>query len=53
MNKTVKEGLALVEELEPLVADAPAEVVVCPPYTALYAVGQALHEAVKCLFAAR
>jgi triosephosphate isomerase len=28
--------------LKPLVADASAEVVVCPPYTALYAVGQAL-----------
>jgi triosephosphate isomerase len=42
MNKTVKEGTALAEELKPQVADASAEVVVCPPYTALYAVGQAL-----------
>jgi len=43
MNKTVGEGLALVEELKPLVADNQrVDVVVCPPYTALYAVGQAL-----------
>ena len=43
MNKTVGEALALVEELTPLVAGAGAvDVVVCPPYTALHPVGQAL-----------
>lgn len=43
MNKTVGEALALVDELNPLVADkASVEIVVCPPYTALDAVGEAL-----------
>lgn len=43
MNKTVGEGLALVEALKPLVAGHDgADIVVCPPFTALYAVGQAL-----------
>ena len=43
MNKTVGEALALVEELKPLVAEqAGADVVICPPYTALYAVHTAL-----------
>ena len=43
MNKTVGEGLALVEQLKPLVAElAAADIVVCPAYTALHAVGQAL-----------
>ena len=43
MNKTVGEALALVKDLAPLVAgkDA-ADVLVCPPFTALHAVGQAL-----------
>jgi len=43
MNKTVGEALALVEELKPLVAgQTGADVVICPPYTALYAVHEAL-----------
>ncbi len=43
MNKTVGEGLALVKDLVPLVADkADVDVLVCPPFTALYAVGQTL-----------
>ena len=43
MNKTVGEALALVEELKPLVAGhTGADVVICPPYTALYAVHGAL-----------
>jgi len=42
MNKTIGEGIALVEELKPLVAGAAnVDVVVCPPFTALYAVSQA------------
>ena len=43
MNKTVGEALALVKDLAPLVTgkDA-ADVLVCPPFTALHAVGQAL-----------
>jgi triosephosphate isomerase len=43
MNKTVGEGLALVKDLTPLVADkTDVDVLVCPPFTALHAVGQAL-----------
>ncbi len=43
MNKTVGEGLALVKDLVPLVADkTDVDVLVCPPFTSLYAVGQAL-----------
>lgn len=43
MNKTVGEALALVEDLKPLVAgQAGTDVVICPPYTALYAVHEAL-----------
>ncbi len=43
MNKTVGEALTLVEELKPLVAGhSTVDVVICPPYTALYAVHQAL-----------
>ncbi len=42
MNKTVPEALAFVEAIKPLVADATAEVVLCPPFTALWSVGQAL-----------
>ncbi len=43
MNKTVGEALTLVEELKPLVAgQAGADIVICPPYTALHAVHAAL-----------
>jgi triosephosphate isomerase len=42
MNNTVSQGLALLDELKPLVEGAAAEVVVCPPFTALFAVRQAL-----------
>ena len=38
MNKTPEEAGALVHELVPLVADAEAEVVVCPPFVCLDAV---------------
>ena len=38
MNKTPEEAAALVHELVPLVADAEAEVVVCPPFVCLDAV---------------
>ncbi len=39
MNKTVGEAIALVNELKPLLAgNTGVDVVVCPPYTALYAV---------------
>ncbi len=43
MNKTVSEALALIDALKPLVAghDA-ADIVVCPPFTALYVAGQVL-----------
>lgn len=43
MNKTIGEALALVSSLKPLVASvANVDIVVCPPYTALYPVRQAL-----------
>ena len=42
MNKTPSEGVKLVEELKPLVADADCEVVVCVPATNIWAVGQAI-----------
>jgi triosephosphate isomerase len=43
MNNTVSEGLALVEALKPLVSGyGNVETLVCPPYTALYAVREAL-----------
>ncbi|MFB3880012.1 MAG: triose-phosphate isomerase [Armatimonadota bacterium] len=43
MNKTVGEGVSLVRELMPRVQGLDkVEVAVCPPATALYAVGQAL-----------
>lgn len=42
MNKTVQEALDLVSDLKKLVADAKAEVVVCPPFTALYPVSKLL-----------
>ena len=40
MNKTVAEATALIEELKPLVKKAKAEVVVCVPYTDLWAVAE-------------
>jgi triosephosphate isomerase len=43
MNKTVGEALTLVNDLKPLVAGASdVDVVICPPYTALYPVREAL-----------
>ncbi len=43
MNKTVGEALTLVDALKSLLAGQPAtDIVVCPPFTALYSVGQAL-----------
>ena len=43
MNLLVGDALSLVEELKRLLADAPdVEIVICPPYTALYPVGQAI-----------
>ena len=46
MNKTPSEGVKLVEELKPLVKDATCDVVVCVPATDIYAVGQAIKEAI-------
>ncbi len=42
MNKTPAQGVALVNELKPLVANADCDVVVCVPATDIYAVGEAL-----------
>lgn len=44
MNKTVGEALALADDLKSALSGQTlaADVVVCPPFTALYAVGQAL-----------
>ncbi|HEX5323191.1 MAG TPA: triose-phosphate isomerase [Capsulimonadaceae bacterium] len=43
MNKTVPEGLELVDGLKPLVQGVGrVDIVVCPPFTALYPVGKAL-----------
>ena len=42
MNMTPSEGVALVQALAPKVADASCDVVVCPPYVDLAAVGEAL-----------
>ncbi len=42
MNKTPIEAAALVSELTPLVCDATCTVVVCPPFTALSEVAQAI-----------
>ena len=43
MNKTVAEGVKLVEELAPMISDITSvDRVVCPPFTALYSVSQAL-----------
>ena len=41
MNKTPEEAKALINELKPLVADAKAEVVVCPPFVCLPAAVEA------------
>ena len=42
MYKTPSEAVALIEELKPLVKDAQAEVVVCPPFICLPAAKEAL-----------
>ncbi len=42
MNKTPDEARALIEDLKPLVADAEAEVVVCPPFFCLAAAVEAV-----------
>lgn len=43
MNKTVAEGVKLVDELIPMIKDITSvDRVVCPPFTALYSVSQAL-----------
>ena len=42
MNKTPSQGVELVNALKPLVADAACDVVVCPPFVCLAAVGEAL-----------
>ena len=42
MNKTPAEGVALVNDLKPLVADAECDVVVCVPATDIYAVAEAV-----------
>lgn len=47
MNKTVEEGLALAMEIKDLVSQDPAlvaEVIICPPFTHLYAVATLLKE---------
>ena len=42
MNKTAKEAVELITELKPLVAKSKPEVVVCVPYTDLWAVAEAI-----------
>ena len=42
MNKTAKEAVELIDALKPLVAKAKPEVVVCVPYTDLWAVADAI-----------
>ncbi len=42
MNNTKAQTYALLGELVPLVADAEAEVVVCVPYTSIWAAGEAI-----------
>ena len=42
MDKTPSEAVSLIEELKPLVKDAQAEVVVCPPFICLPAAKEAL-----------
>ncbi len=44
MNNTCAEATKLIEELKPLVKDAAAEVVVCPPFTALCCAEQAVKD---------
>ena len=42
MNKTAKQAVELIEELKPLIAKSKPEVVVCVPYTDLWAVKDAI-----------
>jgi len=42
MNKTASEAVALINDLKPLVAKSKPEVVVCVPYTDLWAVAEAI-----------
>lgn len=42
MNMTPREGVELVNALKPLVANAACDVVVCPPFVDLVAVGEAI-----------
>jgi len=42
MNMTPNQGVSLINALKPLVEDAGCDVVVCPPFVDLYAVGEAL-----------
>ena len=42
MNKTAAEAVALINDLKPLVAKSKPEVVVCVPYTDLWAVAEAI-----------
>ena len=42
MNKTAKEAIELINNLKPLVAKSKPEVVVCVPYTDLWAVAEAI-----------
>ncbi|MEW6698387.1 MAG: triose-phosphate isomerase [Bacillota bacterium] len=42
MHKTVTEAVSFVQELKQKTADSPVEVVVCPPFTALAAVSEAI-----------
>lgn len=42
MNKTAAEAVALINELKPMVAKAKPDVVVCVPYTDLWAVAEAI-----------
>ena len=42
MNKTAAEAVALINELKPMVAKSKPEVVVCVPYTDLWAVAEAI-----------
>ena len=45
MHKTVGESVALVEQLREALAEVTGrEILVCPPFTALYAVAQTLQE---------
>jgi triosephosphate isomerase len=43
MNKTVEEGVALVKAIKKLAHEnTTVDIVICPPYTALYSIGKAL-----------